>query len=396
MLQEYSESTGLKLPSCLAPATEVESPGKPVAVLLVEDDEDDYLITRDLLSDVEGVAYKLTWVTSYDKGLAEMKGNAHDIYLVDFRLGGSDGLELIREARAEKCVGPIILLTGQGDRQTDIKAMRAGASDFITKGRIDSSQLERSIRYAIEQHRLRDELERHAEALARSNSELQQFAYVASHDLQEPLRTISSYVQLLARRYKSQLDGDANEFIGFAVEGTKRMQNLINDLLSLSRVGTRGLELAPIDCGEVLKESLANLQAALTESGAEVTYDSLPTVMADKPQLAQLFQNLVGNALKFHSGNAPKIHISCQPNGKECTIAVKDNGIGIDPRHAERIFQVFQRLHDREKYAGTGIGLAICKKIVERHGGHIWVESQPGEGATFLFNLAKAEGAETK
>ena len=382
--------------SCLPPGTESNSPARPVAVLLVEDDEDDYLITRDLLSDVEGVAYEVTWVTSYDRGLSEMKRNAHDIYLVDFRLAGSDGLELIAEARAEKCSGPIILLTGQGDRQTDLKAMHAGASDFLTKGRIDSSQLERSIRYAIEQHRLRGELERHAEALARSNAELQQFAYVASHDLQEPLRTISSYVQLLARRYKSQLDSDALEFIGFAVEGTRRMQNLINDLLSLSRVGTRGRELEPTDCGEALKESLANLQAALNESGAEVVCDPLPTVLADKPQLMQLFQNLVGNAIKFHSGNAPKIHISCQPNGKECTIAVRDNGIGIDPRHAERIFQVFQRLHDREKYPGTGIGLAICKKIVERHGGRIWVESQPGEGATFLFNLLKAEGAETK
>jgi signal transduction histidine kinase len=387
MLQEYSESTGLKLQSCLPPGTESDAAARPVAVLLVEDDEDDYLITRDLLSDVEGVAYDVKWVTTYDQGLAEMRRNAHDIYLVDFRLGASDGLELIREARAEKCAGPILLLTGQGDRQTDLRAMRAGASDFLTKGRIDSSQLERSIRYAIEQHRLRGELQRHSEALARSNSELQQFAYVASHDLQEPLRTISSYVQLL---------DDANEFIGFAVEGTRRMQNLINDLLSLSRVGSRGRDLAPTDCNEALKESLANLQAALNDCGAEVTNDPLPTVMADKPQLTQLFQNLVGNALKFHSGNAPKIHVSCQPNGKECTIAVRDNGIGIDPRHADRIFQVFQRLHDREKYAGTGIGLAICKKIVERHGGRIWVESQPGEGATFLFNLSKAEGAETK
>jgi light-regulated signal transduction histidine kinase (bacteriophytochrome) len=365
-----------------------------VTVLLVEDDEDDYLITRDLLSDVEGVAYEITWVNSYDKGLAEMKRNAHDIYLVDFRLAGSDGLELIREARAEHCSGPIILLTGQGDRQTDIKAMQAGASDFITKGRIDSSQLERSIRYAIEQHRLRGELERHAEALARSNDELQQFAYVASHDLQEPLRTISSYVQLLSRRYKSQLDSDALEFIGFAVEGTKRMQNLINDLLSLSRVGTRGRDLEPTDCNLALNDSLANLEAALQETGAEVSRDPLPTVLADKPQLTQLFQNLIGNAIKFHAGEAPKIHISCQANGKDYTIGVRDNGIGIDPRHAERIFQVFQRLHDRDKYPGTGIGLAICKKIVERHGGHIWLESQPGEGATFLFNLSQAEGAE--
>jgi hypothetical protein len=223
---------------------------------------------------------------------------------------------------------------------------------------------------------------------------LQQFAYVASHDLQEPLRTISSYVQLLSRRYKSQLDSDALEFIGFAVEGTKRMQNLINDLLSLSRVGTRGRDLEPTDCNLALNDSLANLEAALQETGAEVSRDPLPTVLADKPQLTQLFQNLIGNAIKFHAGEAPKIHISCQANGKDYTIGVRDNGIGIDPRHAERIFQVFQRLHDRDKYPGTGIGLAICKKIVERHGGHIWLESQPGEGATFLFNLSQAEGAE--
>ncbi len=380
--------------SCLTPGTEPETQGGPITVLLVEDDEDDYLITRDLLSDVEGVSYEITWVNNYDQGLSEMKRNAHDIYLVDFRLAGADGLELIREARSEQCAGPIILLTGQGDRQTDLKAMRAGASDFITKGRIDSSQLERSIRYAIEQHRLRGELEHHAEALARSNAELQQFAYVASHDLQEPLRTISSYVQLLARRYGSQLDSDAQEFIGFAVEGTKRMQNLINDLLMLSRVGTRGREMEPTDCSLALEDSLANLGAALKDSHAEVTHDPLPTVMADKPQLTQLFQNLIGNAIKFQSGDTPKIHISCQPNGKDYTIGIRDNGIGIDPRHADRIFQVFQRLHDREKYAGTGIGLAICKKIVERHGGRIWVESQPGEGATFLFNLSKAEGVE--
>ena len=284
-----------------------------------------------------------------------MKRNAHDIYLVDFRLGGSDGLELIREARAEKCVGPIILLTGQGDRQTDIKAMHAGASDFITKGRIDSSQLERSIRYAIEQHRLRDELERQrrgagALQLRAAAVRLRRFARpagAAAHDLE--LRATAG--PPLSRASSTAMPTSSSASRSRA---RKRMQNLINDLLSLSRVGTRGLELAPTDCGEVLEESLANLQAALTESGAEVTHDSLPTVMADKPQLAQLFQNLVGNALKFHSGNAPKIHISCQPNGKECTIGVKDNGIGIDPRHAERIFQVFQRLHDREKYAGTG------------------------------------------
>jgi light-regulated signal transduction histidine kinase (bacteriophytochrome) len=172
------------------------------------------------------------------------------------------------------------------------------------------------------------------------------------------------------------------------------MQNLINDLLALSRVGTRGRDLERVDCNQALRESLANLKAAIDESGAAVECDDLPNVMADKGQLTQLFQNLIGNALKFRGEKPPRIRVSCKPQEKDYVIAVNDNGIGIDPRHTERIFQVFQRLHDREKYPGTGIGLAICKKIVERHGGKIWVESQPGEGASFLFNLASPEGVE--
>lgn len=224
--------------------------------------------------------------------------------------------------------------------------------------------------------------------LARSNRELEQFAYVASHDLQEPLRMVASYTQLLARRYKDNLDEDANEFIHYAVDGAMRMQALINDLLMISRVGTRGKPLQPCESGLSLEHALINLRMAIEESGAGITHDPMPRVMADVSQLTQLLQNLIGNAIKFHSGEQPRIHIGAQQRGDEWVISVKDNGIGIAPEFFERIFVIFQRLHGKQEYPGTGIGLAVCKKIVERHGGEIWVESEPGQGATFLFTLS--------
>ncbi|MGO9199845.1 MAG: sensor histidine kinase [Limisphaerales bacterium] len=229
--------------------------------------------------------------------------------------------------------------------------------------------------------------------LERSNQELEQFAYAASHDLQEPLRMVSSYTQLLARRYQGRLDADADEFIAFAVDGANRMQSLINDLLAFSRVGTRGREFEATDFAAALDEALANLAAAIRESGAVVTHDPLPTVMADRSQMVQLFQNLAGNAVKFHAGKPPRVHVSAVQTGNEWVFCVRDDGIGIDPRYAERIFNVFERLHTREEYPGTGIGLAICKKIVERHAGRIRVESQLGQGSAFYFTIpAKGKG----
>ncbi len=243
----------------------------------------------------------------------------------------------------------------------------------------------------VTERRLAEEaLRQQAEELARSNRELEQFAYVASHDLQEPLRMVSSYVQLLARRYQGQLDGDADEFIAFAVEGANRMKTLINDLLAYSRVGTRGNELAPVPMEEICDRALGSLQLAIEDSGATVTRDPLPQVLADDVQMTQLLQNLIGNALKFRSQAPPRVHVGARRQGDHWLFFVRDNGIGLDPQYNERIFIIFQRLHNRGEYPGTGIGLAICRKIMERHGGRIWVESEPSKGATFYFTLRPA------
>lgn len=238
---------------------------------------------------------------------------------------------------------------------------------------------------------------KHAEAelqlkiaeLCRSNEELAHFADIASHDLQEPLRMVSSYTQLLARRYKGKLDDDADDFIGFAVDGATRMQRLIQDLLIYARVGTQGKELLETSSERAMQFAIRNLGGVIADSGAQITHDPLPDVQADEIQLIQLFQNLIANAIKYQNPGVPTVHVSAVKDPDDIwTFSVKDNGIGIEPQYFERIFGVFQRLHKREEYSGTGIGLAICKKIVERHGGTITVESQFGQGSTFRFSLA--------
>jgi len=228
--------------------------------------------------------------------------------------------------------------------------------------------------------------------LRRSNEELQQFAYVASHDLQEPLRMVASYTQLLAKRYTGRLDSEADEFIAYAVDGSNRMQALIHDLLAYSRAGANGKAYQEISSEKALLEALSNLRVSIQESGAVVTHDSLPTITTDDAQLVQVFQNLVGNAIKYRRAEVPRVHVSAAKNGgQEWNFSVQDNGLGIDPQYFDRIFVLFQRLHGREEFKGTGIGLAICKKIVERLGGRIWVESEPEKGSTFYFALPERD-----
>lgn len=239
-----------------------------------------------------------------------------------------------------------------------------------------------------EAHATEQDLRKKIDSLSNANAELEQFAYIASHDLQEPLRMVNGYMQLLKQRYSGQLDRDADEFINFAVDGATRMQQMINDLLVFSRVQTRGKELQLTDAGHAFDNALENLNFAVAEVSGDVKRDALPHVIADATQLTMLFQNLLTNSLKFiDPAVPPQVRVTASASDNEATFCVSDNGIGIDPQYFEKIFAIFRKLHTREQYSGTGIGLAVCKRIVARHGGRIWVESSPGAGARFFFTL---------
>jgi PAS domain S-box-containing protein len=244
-----------------------------------------------------------------------------------------------------------------------------------------------SIRDVSVRKRAEENLVRVIEELKRSNEELVHFAYVASHDLQEPLRMVASYTQLLAKRYRGRLDSDADEFIAYAVDGCNRMQQMIRDLLAYSSAGSNAMSMHAISSELALQTALASLRVAIEESGAVVTHDVLPVVTSDNTQLSRIFQNLIGNAIKYRRAEAPRIHVSAAANATEQIFSVRDNGVGIDPKYFDSIFVLFQRLHRRGELAGTGIGLAICKKLTERLGGKIWVESQLDQGSTFHFTL---------
>ena len=264
------------------------------------------------------------------------------------------------------------------------------ANVIITALRDDNGKLKgfSKITRDITERRLAEQrIQNTLEDMKRSNEELEQFAYVASHDLQEPLRMVSSFTQLIERRYKDKLDKDANDFINFAVDGANRMQRLINDLLDYSRVTTRGKKLGRVDVASIVGQVFANLQQRIEESHAIITQDDLPVIEADESQMVRLFQNLIENALKFRSDTPPHVHISIHKEGAFYIFSVSDNGIGIDSQYADRIFQIFQRLNTSQKYPGTGVGLAICKRIVERHGGKIWLESEVGNGSKFIFTI---------
>ncbi len=401
---------------------------KIISILLFEDNPGDAGLIEEMVNDSTNYSFELVIVETMEDGIDLLKLGSYDIILLDLGLPDSDGINTFLNVQNVSFETPIIILTGLNVEDIAVKAVKMGAQDYLTKVQVDSELLERSIKYSIERKKVqielqkyRDNLEEQVEKrteeldkankrltieiedhkqtelklskylaeLKRSNKELQQFAYVASHDLQEPLRMVSSFTQLLAKRYKGQLDSDADEFIKFAVDGAQRMQLLINDLLAYSRVSSRVEEFQLVDLEKVFNESLQNLKFSIDDNDARITSDSLPTIVADQTQITQLFQNLVGNAIKFRGAETPTIHIAAEEGENEWIFRVIDNGIGIDSQHNERIFRVFQRLHERDSYPGTGIGLSICEKIVERHGGDIWVDSTLGDGSTFSFTISK-------
>jgi signal transduction histidine kinase len=374
--------------------TEIQSSAEPkpkLRVLVVEDNAADAeLILRKLERSGFKVAGEV--VQTAEEFTQKVKDKSPDIVLADYNLGQWRGMEALEIMRREDLDIPLIVVSGSLGDVMAVECIKQGATDYVLKDSL--TRLPESVRRALREKKLRQE-RKHAEEelakkvgeLARSNRDLEQFAYVASHDLQEPLRMVAAYTQLLAERYRGKLDEQADKYIHYAVDGATRMQALIQDLLAFSRTGRQETELKPTDCNAAVDQALKNLQAAVGESRAVVKYHHLPVVMANGAQLEQVFQNLIGNAIKFRGAEAPVIHIGAQQKAALWEISVTDNGIGIAPEESGSIFEVFKRLHTRTEYPGNGIGLAICKKIVERHGGGISVSSQPNRGCTFKFTL---------
>lgn len=385
-----------------------------IRLLLVEDDEDDYRLIQDLLAEVNETAFAVNWVTTFGGALEALGHQVYDICLVDYRLGAQDGLALMTQIQ-QRCCAPVIILSGQGDRELDIASLKLGASDYLDKTNLHASLLEHYIRTSIERNdalnALKESEQRYRQlfkkerALRRqldeSNADLEQFALIASHDLREPLRAIAGHVQLLADEYGHVLDDTATEYMSFITDGVTRMQALIRDLLGFSRLQAMPIDASSkADCNQALQNALTNLRSAIVDSNAVILCKTLPTVSGDLTQITRLFQNLVDNAIKFRRPDVQphiNIQVHCATptagdgDGEVWTFSISDNGIGIEPHHADYIFKAFKRLHTQQEFAGTGIGLAACQRIVQRHGGEIWLDPSPSEGSVFHFTLRNSE-----
>jgi signal transduction histidine kinase len=378
-------------------ATAIEASSKPrskLEVLIVDDSfADSDLMILELQRGGFDVAGEV--VQTADQVRRRVQERTPDVVLAEYSLGHGQGQDVQEIIRGEGLDIPLILVSGAQGDETAVECIKQGATDYVLKDSL--ARLPDSVRRALQEKQLRDEhrlaleqLAKKIEELARSNSDLEQFAYAASHDLQEPLRMVASYTLLLGERYTGKLDAQADKYIEYAMSGAIRMQTLIQDLLAISSVGRPGMAMERTDCNAAVKDALESLRVAIETSRATIVHGFMPTVMANAVQLRQVFQNLVANAMKFHGPAAPEIQIEAQCQGNEWIFSVKDNGIGIAPEHAVNIFIVFNRLHTRVEYDGNGIGLAICKKIIEQHGGRIWVDSHKGPGATFKFTLPAA------
>ncbi len=363
------------------------SPETMFRFLLIEDNQRDVeLIVYELRR--AGFEFSFTVVQTAEDFTRELGSLHPHIVLADYNLPNWRGIEALEIIEREGQEVPLILVTGALGDVTAVDCIKKGATDYVLKGGL--ARLPVAVRRALQEKIVCDQRKRAEEELAHSKRDLELYAYVASHDLQEPLRMVASYTQLLASHYRDKLDDDANQYIGYAVEGALRMKTLLSDLLVVSRVVQTEVNCANSECEAALAEALQNLSGAVKESGAVVTQGPLPTATGERIHLVRLFENLIGNSIKFRGEEAPRVRVSAEKQGEEWIFAVADNGIGILPEYKDKIFVIFQRLHSREEYSGNGVGLAICKKIVEHYGGRIWVESEPGHSSTFRFTLPKA------
>jgi signal transduction histidine kinase len=367
----------------MTPTNDLAAQRGQLRVLHVEDNQLDAELVAQALRK-GGFSVAMVVVQAEAEFEQQLRLQRPDVVIADYNLPQWKGMDALEVLRREGLEIPLILVSGALGDITAVECIKRGATDYVLKEGL--ARLPEAVRRALLEKRLlrsrrqaEEDLARKVEELARSNADLEQFAYVASHDLQEPLRMVAAYTQLLAERYRGKLDENADKFIGYASEGALRMQSLIQDLLAFSRVGRNGS--GRVDCNAVMEEVLVTLGPAIQESGAVVTHPALPGVWANRSQMAQVFQNLVGNAIKFRGKEPPAISVQAEKAGPQWLFSVSDNGIGIAPEYAENIFVVFQRLHGRTEYPGNGIGLAICKKIVERNGGKIWVEAQTAHGS---------------
>ena len=370
------------------------TPGEVLRALIVEDSSSDVeLMVRELGLGGFEVSYNVAQSEAEFRAL--VRANSYAIVLADFSLPQWRGLEALRVLAEEELDTPLILVSGTVGDLSAVECIKQGVSDYILKDRL--ARLPAAVRGALEEQRLRqerkcaqDDLAQKAHELARSNQELEQFAYVASHDLQEPLRMVAAYTELLAERYQGKLDAQADKYIHYAVDGARRMQALIQDLLAFSRVGRQEMELSVVNFENVVDLAIANLQTAIVENKVVIKREALPSLAAVQSLMVQVFQNLISNAIKFRSSSTPCIEVKAEKSWGGWMFSVADNGIGMAPGYCEEIFVIFKRLHTQQEYTGNGIGLALCRKIIERQGGKIWVTSEPGKGSIFRFTLPGA------
>lgn len=380
-----------------------------LTILIIDDSQEDRELYWRLLKKLVGTSYRCLETAGGTQGLEMIHTNTISCVLLDYSLPGMTGLEVLKIIRARHPFLPVILLTGQGNESVAVEAIKQGAHDYLTKSTVTPERLHQAISVAISQGAMKRDIEEKKQALelakkeqdhliaklTESNSELERFAYACSHDLQEPLRMISNFSERLEQYMKHTFDDKARHYMKYITDGAAQARQLINDMLNYARTDHETERMVNVDAEKTLASVLHDLSTRIEETKATVTHDPLPEVNIQPIHLRQLLQNLLSNALKFCT-EKPYIHINAEQEGMMWCFCVHDNGIGIPKEHMHRIFSIFQRLHNRDSYPGTGIGLALCKKLTQKYGGRIWVESEPGKGSNFYFTLPHAVTDQSK